>query len=523
MAVHVVLGLLLYDPTLFTGGDNAGYMILGDALRTGRGYLDIYLPDAPLHTKYPPGYPAILALLGWIGGLQLFKLLSLACTAAVVWLVYLTGRRLFSPAVGVAAAIATAVNPVFLEYSHWVLSEAPFTGLVLLCLAAYAGRGSEGTSHPGEGKGWKVGVPAAVGAFLVRTAGLPLLAAVALHHALRREWRRFGVAAGAGGAAAGGWFLFGRLRPAGEHGYLSQLLQVNPYDPGAGTVGIGGLLERAAVNLWTYASEVLPGSLVGVQPDAGGSPEGWILFAGLLMTGLALAGWVVRARRGVGAAELFVLLYVGLICLWPTVWTDRRFLLPVLPLLVMYAVGAVAAAARRLAGAGKKGTSGKAPGYAVAGAAALLLAPALLAVADRAPERVRCLAAYRSDSPCVPAPWQSFYDAAEWARDNTPEEAVVANRKPRIFFWISRRPGDVYRFSGEPELVVESLERMGATHVALDRISGTTVRYLVPAVEAYRDRFTVVYQGGTPPSWILQYRGEEPVAVHEPARREGDR
>ena len=55
VALHVLLGLVLYDPTLFTGGDNAGYMILGDALRSFRGYLDLHLPETPLHTKYPPG------------------------------------------------------------------------------------------------------------------------------------------------------------------------------------------------------------------------------------------------------------------------------------------------------------------------------------------------------------------------------------------------------------------------------------------------------------------------------------
>ncbi|MFB6239956.1 MAG: hypothetical protein ABEJ46_00005, partial [Gemmatimonadota bacterium] len=62
VGLHVLLGLLLYDPTLFTGGDNAGYMILADALRSGRGYLHLHLPDTPLHTKYPPGYPAALAV-----------------------------------------------------------------------------------------------------------------------------------------------------------------------------------------------------------------------------------------------------------------------------------------------------------------------------------------------------------------------------------------------------------------------------------------------------------------------------
>ena len=74
--LHLVLGLLLYEPTLFPGGDNADYMILGESLRSFEGYRDLHLPGSPVHTKYPFGYPMLLGFLGWIGGLPLFKLAS---------------------------------------------------------------------------------------------------------------------------------------------------------------------------------------------------------------------------------------------------------------------------------------------------------------------------------------------------------------------------------------------------------------------------------------------------------------
>ncbi|MFW5905123.1 MAG: hypothetical protein ACOCUZ_02790, partial [bacterium] len=44
-----------------TGGDNAGYLGLAYSLLERGAYLDLYLPGEPIHTKYPPGFPLLLA------------------------------------------------------------------------------------------------------------------------------------------------------------------------------------------------------------------------------------------------------------------------------------------------------------------------------------------------------------------------------------------------------------------------------------------------------------------------------
>ena len=528
--LHAVLGLLLYDPTLFTGGDNAGYMILGESLRSLEGYRDLHLPGAPVHTKYPPLYPALLAVLGWIGGLQLFKLASLALTTGAVALVGGLGRRWLGPRLGIAAALLVAVNPVLVSYAHWVLSEAPFVLLVLLSLYGFeragqgdglspteGGRGMAGAAGgpPGpagsggtSGGWWGVALAAAVGAFLTRTAGLPLLAAAVLHPALERRWRRAAGALAASVAAAGGWALFQRLGAPEQAGYLSELLMIDPYDPAAGTVGAAGLLGRTAQNFWQYVSQVLPQSVTGARGDAGVVTAA----AGLVLAGLAAAGWLRRSVERLGTAELFLLLYLGLVCAWPSVWTDRRFLLPALPLLLIYGLEGA-----RLAGGAAVGreASGGA-GIARAGAPALLsvtvLVPGLVDAGRSGPDRLRCLAGWRSGSPCVPPAYVSFYAAAEWVREHVPEDAVVVNRKPRLFYWISGRRGDLYPFSSEPDVVLAGLEETGADYVVVDAISGTTARYLVPAVQAHPSRFLVEHREGPPPTWVLRFRRDTGTA-----------
>src|SRR5690349_24054015 len=46
--------------------DDGMYVILAKSLATGRGYRWLNIPGAPPATHFPPGYPAVLALLWWI-------------------------------------------------------------------------------------------------------------------------------------------------------------------------------------------------------------------------------------------------------------------------------------------------------------------------------------------------------------------------------------------------------------------------------------------------------------------------
>ncbi|MHC5012612.1 MAG: hypothetical protein ACYTG6_16985, partial [Planctomycetota bacterium] len=368
-AVHAVLGLLLYEPTLSAGGDNANYMILGESLRSGAGYRDLYLPGQPLHAKYPPFFPALLAMLGWLGGVQIFKLAMLACTSAAVWLTAQIGRGLLGARTALLAALLLALNPVLLEYSHYVLSEAPFLTLVLLSLWA--------VERPGRVT-FGVAVAAATGAFLTRTAGLTLLLAVPLAAALSRRVGRAAMAGASGLGAMLAWALYQRAAAPDQAGYLQEMLLRNPYDPAAGAVGLSGLFARAAGNAWTYVSTVLPETLMAL--GAAGAPTVATLI-GLALAALVLLGWVRRAQERVGAAEWFVLLYGGLICVWPEVWTDRRLLLPLVPLLLLFAISGGRGLGERLASRWGKWATGA----VTAVIAAVLAIPSLAFVARQVP------------------------------------------------------------------------------------------------------------------------------------------
>jgi hypothetical protein len=359
-----------------------------------------------------------------------------------------------------------------------------------------------------------LGLAAAGAAFLTRTAGLPLLAAAVLFFALERKPRRFSLATAVASASAGGWWLYQRWASAApgadvsQPTYLKEMMLRNPYDPAAGSAGPGDLAVRSIENLWSYASEILPRSLAGGWGSVPGG-EGVLTALGLAIAGLAFVGWVRRSMSRLGPAELFTVLYAIMLALWPPVWTDQRFLLPLLPLLLAYAASGASELGRRLS-AGREGA--RAPALAMGALVSAVGIGAAITTVARTPESIRCLADYRAGAPCDPPEFASFYAAAEWAATSTPPNAIAVSRKPRIFFWISGRRGDLYPYSTDTRVVLEGIKRIGADYVVVDAISGTTSRYLVPALRENLPMFEIVYEGGDPPTFVLSF-DPAPVAA----------
>ena len=101
-----------------------------------------------------------------------------------------------------------------------------------------------------------------------------------------------------------------------------------------------------------------------------------------------------------------------------------------------------------------------------------------------------------------PLNWRGFFTASDWIKANTPEDAVVTVRKPRLFYlWTGRKVME-YPFSTDPDSVLGVV--LGTDFVVVDQVSGTTFRYLVPAMERAPERFTPVFQTPEPSTWVFK-------------------
>lgn len=515
-----------WHPAPHSGGDNAAYVALADALLEGRGYTEVWDPAAPPHTKYPPVFPlALAAAIGlgattW-GALKVVPLLFgvVALLGAAAW-----GWRRRGPLWGVVVALVTGWSAAFLHYSHYLLSDVPFLAFIMVALWLVERRrddpwgavvGGPPPPAPGEEEAGRpaVGAGSVAAAFAVaalalftRSAGLPLLLAIGIWLVLARRWRAAVAGAIAVGIPAAWWFLRAR-HAVGDGAYSREFWMVDPYQPDLGEIGLFGLVPRAVENAVGYLVSHLPAALTG-------SGEGLAL-AGVAVGALAVIGWARAVAREPGPVELFVPLYFGLILVWPVVWSGDRFVLPLVPIVIVYA--------------------GEALGWAVARFRAEIAVPAMATgvlvlltvqgagVAYASGVSGDCRAAARVGGPwaCSGTGMVQFTEAARWAGENAREGAVTLTRKPRIWYAMGGTPTRTYPFLSDPDSLLAAAEGAGATYVVLDVVAGQA-RLLASAIAARPAAFCSVagFGGGagglrTELLGILPAEGGDPTDADE--------
>lgn len=500
--VVLVLALALIDPRLFVGGDNAAYYALAKALTTGRGYVDLVSPGAPPHVTYPPGFPILLIpfYLLFKGSIVGLKLASWLSAAVVLWKVFALAREDRGIPVWVGGAIVWVVGlyPVFLAYSHWVLSEMTFLAVVLATLVLF-----HRATHPDDEEGrdgdqpwgeWLAACALAAAAFVVRTSGVTLLAAGLLWAVYRRRWRRAAVLAGATAIVLIPWFLWSSAHSRGGAAYLRQLVAENPYDPEGPIVPFGLLLRGMWNQVVHYTTMEFPQLFWPTVPVPTVVRVVGLAIGGVL---LGIGAWRVVRRRGVAVWDLYTLLTTALLVIWP--WSGDRFFLTVAPLVWLYVLVGADWASRRV-----QGTAVPAVATTTAVAVVLLIGavrpiPAQWAV-TRAHMEGQELAGY-------PAFWVDYYDAAQWVGDHNPD-AVILARKPRMAWYWSERPSLVYPFRDDPAGTWNFIRESGVTHILLEG-TPSSEDYLIPALQEHLDELETVYSAPARSVHVLRLLPEE--------------
>jgi 4-amino-4-deoxy-L-arabinose transferase-like glycosyltransferase len=488
--VHLVLALLWLDPTVHSGGDNAAYLALARSLLERGTYQELWEPAMRPHTQYPPGWPLLLAgamtvgVKPWVG----FKVFAILFSAAAVALSYLWARRVSTTGVALAVGTLMAVSPGVLDLARWELSDVPFWCFTMLALWAFARAAdvAPAGAEPvpgGERKALQALAFASVAvlmAYATRSAAVPMVAAAAAWLVWRRRWRGLALFGAIVGAYAVPWWARGRA--LGGANYASQLWYVDPYQPALGTVGVAGMFARIWQNVVEYTTDHLPYLLIGDRRTM------VALVVGAAVLLLAAVGWALRLRRA-GVAELWLPLYLGLVLIWPSEWSGERFLLPVLPMLLVCAGEVVRMAGRRI-------------GQPVPLGAGLAAAVFLMGVSRTSHElryAASCRAAYGPESryPCLPQNWLDFLDLAGASRGQLPPNSAVLARKPTLFWAQSGYRSRPYPFTADPDSMIAAAREAGAEYVMLDYLDNVSTLYLGPVLMQRPQAFCVVTTAGS--------------------------
>ncbi len=505
IAAALFLGVWTFDSKLSLSGDNAEFIILARSLAQGEGLSYLNSPDPRPSTKFPFGFPLLLAPLAWAfpDDWVPMKALVLVLFSLGMGVLYQLARERVGVLPGLAVVALSllagksylthdtagvAFGPLLLHSAHQVTSEVPYLTFSLLALWLV----DRGVRREGiRGNWWLLGgMACTIWACYIRTAGIALVAAVAAWLFLRRDFRRGLLFVGATFVCWLPWAL--RNQAVGGGGvYLKQLFMVNPYYPEQGWLDLPGFLDRFIGQSDRY----LRGWPELLVPSFGGTDT--ILHpAPLLLIVLAAAATVLCIRRGEHLLLLYAAFFMGMVLLW--FWPGERFLVPVVPVVVLLGVWTVLQIRDRLAAMGRAGNH--AGRLAVWGC----LAAWLIAHAGG----VKRLSDYADDD--YPPNWARYYQAGKWLEANTPEEAIVLCRKGFWMYIVSGRRVVGFPFD-EPAGVLAHMEREKVDYVVVESLGyRQTDDYLVPAVHEYEDRFQMLWYDQAVPTTVLRFHPPAP-------------
>lgn len=347
-AVVVAIALSLWAPR-FSGpidlrGDAGVYYVLGTSLATGQGYKILSEPGSPQALQYPPLLPAFVAVCQRVMGSTDSDIVApwLRSLYAVLFLGYALAalalaKRYLRPLFAVTAVAFTLLQPNTIWLSDLLYTEIPFALVsVLFVLVAVDG--------PFSSRPWlrEVGsfVLASAG-FLLRTAGVALLAAWVLEALVRRRWRLAIVSVLLSMLPIIGWQAYViRVTHSYEYAHPAYAYQRAPYQiynvsyaeniglidpshPGLRNVRLSGLIKNLQKNT---------GPLIESFGEALSTSR---RVPPLVLSALAFVGLAMLVRRKAWMILLIVLLSIAII--WPMPWRNQfyRYLVPLTPFLMI--------------------------------------------------------------------------------------------------------------------------------------------------------------------------------------------
>ena len=418
IALFVALAWPQRVPSVTIANDDATYILLSRSVLDGR-YNSIHLVGEPVHTKYPPLFPTLLAAESAVAGesTDVFAAVNIALSAAALALIFAVARRRIPPSVALGALAITASSPFLQGTAGTVMSEPSFLAFIALTLWVLA-------RPPQTTASLALACVCATLAALTRSIGGTLVLAVLALLVLERRWRPAALYAGILAAIVITASLWLRVQGMPE---LAADYITDAFDAGGDTSPnpVAVLGRRVMLNATEYAGGLL--WLLSV-PTVGGTIVDNVLWLAVLTVALAAGLWLLWRRWRI--VTVFLLIYGALILAWP--WAVGRFLVPLLPLLAVTILAGAYSLVERW--------RPRAAAAAAIALAAIISIAGLARSASRIAVRSKCDRSDPMRSPsCFSADQLSFFAAARWVGEHTAPSAIVMSANEGTFFYIAHR------------------------------------------------------------------------------------
>ena len=478
-----------FDEKLDLNGDNAYYYVLGKALSQGEGYVNIASINKGPNNHFPPGYPFILSLFMHFSDSTTFlKILNgVFLLISIILLFELLKRITGHIKLAFVTAFFLTLNAHLLQYGTMMMSEISFILFSYICLMLV---------HQSEFKDDFYKKPAfylilftLAASYYIRSTGLALFGGIFLYLLLRKKWKVALSLAGGFLISTLPWIIRGQK--LGGSSYLEPLVMVNPYRPELGNADFAGYITRFFSNVARYVTREIPNSsfpFIQVNYVNNISMAEWILGIAILV--IAFYGFYKLWRKGL-LFVCYLLATFGILLFWPEVWRGVRFILPVMPLILLAILAGIYFLINQFLSSIKMKFN------------VLLLVIFGLAFA----EPIKSLH-QKARSP-YPLSWQNYFKIANYFKEENMKDVVVVCRKPMLFYLKSGTYTAPYIYTNNEKEMINDLQEKKADYVVLDNLGyRQTYEYLYPVIRNNQNIFPLVLSLQNPDTFLLKFAPE---------------
>ena len=480
----------IFDKKFDLNGDNANYYILGKALATGAGYINLYDIKKKPNNHFPPGYPVIISGIIKVFGDSpasikvangLFLLLTL------IGLYFLVKQITNRHSTAIIVTLLVLLNSHILRYSTIIMTEIPFLFFTVITLLVFI-RINYNKALWQDFYLILVIVMLAV-SFYIRTSGITLILSILFFLLLTKRWRHAIVIAIGVFLLVLPWQL--RNQNIGGSTYINQLSMVNPYRPELGNAGLFDYVNRLGDNISRYITKELPAATLAItKPDYRRSATVSQWLYGILFLTLIIFG-IINLKK----YKLLILTYLAgtltILWLWPDVWVGTRFILPSVPFLLLGLVNGLQEVLLRF--------------IPVKTNKLILWLPVVIAfllISD-----IKTLHQFAKAEPG--AAWANYFNMAKWAKANLPANMVIACRKPAMFYLYSNSYTVNYMYTENAGELMADLVKKQVDYVVMEQLGySATTRYLYPVIQNNPEAFELVKELNKPGTYLFRFNDQ---------------
>ncbi len=502
IALTLLFGLLLFEPKISMGGDDSMYI--------NRAFS--FITKSTFPTFQGPLYPIVLGIIIYVIGVKLMvlKFFSMACLLVAQWFTFKLFRNYLSPFILFFFLLMVSTSASVLYYGSATYNETFYLCIQSIFLFYFTRLFIEAGEQSFQFKKdiYKI---LSIGFLLflmaiTKNIGLVAVLAVVIYFVFNKNWKYALLTIGS--------FImfmvvfnvvkssFWDIKEIQISNQLSTLMNKNAYKPQDGTEDFLGFLVRFGDNSLVYLGYHFRNIFGLASNDL---IEGNVMVT-LFIYLIFIAGFFTFFKRS--TFWLFISIFTATafgvtFIILQTSWIQERLIIVFTPLLLAFLLHVLYYSFSH---------SLKKYASVLLFFFAIMLIANMVRTLTKIPEQVKVNTHYMSGDKYYgfPVDWINYLKMTKWVKDNLPDDAYVACRKPGMAFIYSGGK-DFYGIwnvpTNDPEVLYKKLKDAGVTHVIManlrtnpddpnSRVINTISRYLNAINNAYPGKLTLVHQIG---------------------------